>query len=175
MKQLQSQETGAAAATDEQKNSSCSLFEGTAGRGSVNESAVTQKIKATAAASSSADSHYRYQILIQPKSRLGALFPTPHTGKQCYIPVNTDTNNSGKFHQQMLFCFFFLPPVVDSNASTCSYTCVAERVRTGRRSAGSHTLSETIRSFPERDKQRCMCVFRCQTRQFAARGQTIQS
>lgn len=112
MKQLQSQETAAAAAaaTDEQKNSSCSLFEGTAGRGSVNESAVTQKIKATAAASSSADSHYRYQILIQPKSRLGALFPTPHTGKQCYIPVNTDTNNSGKFHQQMLFCFF--PPLL---------------------------------------------------------------
>lgn len=160
MKQLQSQETAAAAAaaaaTDEQKNSSCSLFEGTAGRGSVNESAVTQKIKATAAASSSADSHYRYQILIQPKSRLGALFPSPHTGKQCYIPVNTDTNNSGKFHQQMLSPP--PPPVVHLNASTCSYTSIAVRVRTGQRSAGSHTLSETIRSFPERDKQRCMCV-----------------
>lgn len=101
MKQFQSQETGAA--TDERKNSSCSLFEGTAGRASVNESAVTQKIKATAAASSSADSHYRYQILIRPKSRLGALFLTPHAAKQCYIPANTDANNSGKFHQQMFF------------------------------------------------------------------------
>lgn len=57
MKQLQSQEAGAAA--DERDNPSRSLFEGTAGRGSVNESAVTHKIKAAAAASSSADSHYR--------------------------------------------------------------------------------------------------------------------
>lgn len=62
----------------------------------MNESAVTQKIKATAAASSSADSHYRYQILTQPKSRLGALLLSPHAGKQCYIPVNTDTNNTGE-------------------------------------------------------------------------------
>lgn len=106
MKQLQSQETGAAPPRTSKRNSSSSLFEGTAGRGSVNESAVTQKIKATAAASSSADSHYRYQILIQPKSRLGALFLTTHTAKQCYIPVNTDTNNLGKFHQQMLLFFF---------------------------------------------------------------------
>lgn len=45
MKQLRSQETQAA--TDKRKNSSCSLFEGTAGRGSVNKSALTQKIKAT--------------------------------------------------------------------------------------------------------------------------------
>lgn len=100
MKQLQSQETGAA--TDKRKNSSCLLFEGTAGRASVNESAATQKIKATAEASSSADSYYRYQILMQPKSHLGVLFLTPHTAKQCYIPVDTDTNNLGKFQQQML-------------------------------------------------------------------------
>lgn len=146
MKQLQSQEmgAGAAAATDEQKNSSCSLFEGAAGRGSVNESAVTQKIKATAAASSSADSHYRDQILIQPKSRLGALFPTPHAGEQCDIPVNTDTNNSGKFHQQMLLMSvcFFLP--VDLNASTCSYTRAAVCVRTGRgdQQAATHSVRQ---------------------------------
>lgn len=174
MKQLQSQEMGAAAATDEQENSSCSLFEGTAGRGSVNESAVTQKIKATAAASSSADSHYRYQILIQPQISFGSSVPKPHTQENnaIFLLIQTQTIRGNSTNRCW---FFFPPPVVDLNASASSYTCVAVRVRTERRSAGSHTLSETIRSFPERDKQRCMCVFRCQTRQFAARGQIIQS